>query len=1069
MFSKRRRVLYIRHTFLHSAFIRPLVLLLILLVWQVISLPFLSPKAWAVPVQVILTSGSTWNVPPAWDNTNNSIEAIGAGGAGANSTSNTNSGAGGGGGEYRKATNVTLTPNATIDIHIPTGGDGASADGAWLKNSGGTKMIEAMNGDNASAATAGAGGTGGTGSAANFDGGTGGVGGVSTVASGGGGGGSAGPSGGGKAGGDGSNVTSVGAGGGGGSNGGSSTAGAASSSQTGGDGGNGTSGSGGGSGGTNNSNNAGAGADGGGGGGGGRGTGGNDVPGADGGIESLWDVSIGPSGGGGGGGGAGGTGATGNHNGGNGGAYGAGGGGAGLSGTHTNIAGTGGQGIIVITYEPAIDPTVTQADFRFFENPSSLGKTAWQGCRTESGTTSIPSGSTNTTVSLSQTIQDTTQAYLISAATGDSTVTGGEDHMVTGQVTNATTLTFTRGAAPTADTYVSYSLVECFRNEFSVQRGVTVIGSGASTNTASITPVDDTKSIVLVTSRDDDASANQQTGLATGELQDSSTVLLRRYDAPAITDTVAWQVVTFSGSSGATVQTGETTLGSGAASQTASISSINKDHSWLYCSYDADSNGLRQTAVGCELTDNTTVTVNRNASSAYINRVRWYVVTFPSTGVTVQHGAVADSGGSTDNVRYDIEIALPTAVNSLNKAYPFITNTTSGTGTAYPRNVWIYQLTTTNNLETSYWRGSSNGSGTHYWQVVEFNSADTDVGSAMAAENASATLRSADRAFRLRMLLGVSDATLGQDTQFKLQYAPLAGTCSASTYSDITTSSTIKYKDFGEIEDSTPLVSNANDPVDGTNTTEAQTYKESNNFSNSQSILSPGEDGLWDFSLADNGAAANSTYCFRAVRGDGTPLNAYTYYPQITTSDGVFQTDIVNAGGAPVASPSVTMSPTVKDISCNSSTGTLGTSSERLRVINHSANVPWAMSIAATDGTTALWTNGSALFDFNDPTGAPAGCSAGADTDAYAGQLSFSFGSASVTAESGCSSTGVTLGSSAGFDEGTIDSITLASASAAAENGCYWDIQGIDVSQSIPGGQPSGNYSLNLTITVVAN
>lgn len=1055
--------------------VRPLVLLAILVLSQVASIWFLTPFAHAVPVQVILTSGTTWTVPPAWDSTNNSIEAIGAGGDGALAVGTTYAGAGGGGGEYRKATNVTLTPNSTINIHVSSGGDGAATDGTWVENNSSTKVVEAKNGGNASGTTAGAGGTGGTGSAANFNGGAGGAGAAaSNTASAGGGGGSAGPTGVGKAGGIGQANVRNGGGGGGGSNGGSSTVGVTPTfqSQTGGNGGGGTSGTGGGSGGTgSNSANAGNGSDGGGGGGASNSTGSGTADGGAGGIESLWDVDVGPSGGGGGAGGANGTGRSGSALGGNGGTYGGGGGGGGMSGSNVSAGGSGGQGIIVITYEPTLDPVITQADYRWFENPAGLSTLPWQGCRTESGATNIPTGTTSVTVTLSQAISDMNQAFIISNASGTSNVTNGDDHLVTGQITNATTLTFTRGAVVTSGsgTELSYAMVECFRDEFSVQRGVTTISSGSSSNTASVSTVDTSKSMVLVSNYSDDASTNEQTSLATGELQNSTTVLLRRYDSPTVNSTVAWQVVTLSDSSNATVQTGETTLGSGAASQTATINSIDPDHSWLYCSYDADSNGLRQTAVGCDLTDATTVTVNRYSSSAYVNRVRWYVVTFPDSGVNVQRGSVVDTGSTTDNARYDIEITLPNEIAALDKAFPFATNTTNGTGTAFPRNQWITLLTSTTNLERTYWRGSNNGNGTHYWQVMEFASAGTDVGSPQAAENTAATLRSAGRYFRLRILLGVSDATLGQDKAFKLQYAALSGSCAASSYADVTTSTTMAFHNFDEISNGSTVTTNANDPVDGGNTTEAQTYVESNNFANSQSALSPGEDGLWDFSLSDNGAAANTTYCFRVVNDDGSPLDVYSHYPQITTSDGVFQTDIVDSGGVAVANPSVTMSSAIKDIYCTTTTGTLGTSGQRMRVVNHSSNRSWTLSIAATDGNTALWNDGSALFDFNDTSGAPPGCSAGSDADVYAGQLGFGFGSATVSPESGCSSTDISLGSSAGFEEGVTDSVTLMSAGATAEMGCYWDLQNVDLSQTIPPGQAAGDYSIDLTITVVAN
>ena len=72
------------------------------------------------------------------------------------------------------------------------------------------------------------------------------------------------------------------------------------------------------------------------------------------------------------------------------------------------------------------------------------------------------------------------------------------------------------------------------------------------------------------------------------------------------------------------------------------------------------------------------------------------------------------------------------------------------------------------------------------------------------------------------------------------------------------------------------------DPTDsGTYT--AQTYQEADNFGITNSIAA-NTDGEWDLSLKDNGAPAGTTYCFRTVKSDGTPLDTYSFYPQITTA-----------------------------------------------------------------------------------------------------------------------------------------------------------------------------------------
>ena len=294
-----------------------------------------------------VTSGTSVTIPSDWNSSSNTIECIGAGGNGANSVASNNSGSGGGGGSYAKITNQPLS-SGSVSIQVATGGSG---NNTYLQNNSSVTVLDCGAGGNASGTTAGSAGTvvNGTG----YSGGTGGAGTTGAEGSGAGGGGSAGPVGIGKNGANGAGSTGTGGGGGGGSDGSSSTNGNTNSSSTGGNGGNGTSGSGSGSGGTKNGNNCTAGTIGGGGGGGGEGTGSGIVPGCDGGSENLWSTGVGPSGGGGGGGGAGGTAATGSKNGGNGGTYGGGGGGAGYSGAHTFTGGTGGQGLIVISYVPA--------------------------------------------------------------------------------------------------------------------------------------------------------------------------------------------------------------------------------------------------------------------------------------------------------------------------------------------------------------------------------------------------------------------------------------------------------------------------------------------------------------------------------------------------------------------------------------------------------------------------------------------------------------------------------------------------------------------------------------------
>ena len=87
-------------------------------------------------VVVLTTTGAnSWTVPQDWNSSANSIECIGAGRtgiAGTDAPSGTRGGGGGngqGGGAYAKITNLSLTPNGSVNYNIAVSGD---ATGTWF-------------------------------------------------------------------------------------------------------------------------------------------------------------------------------------------------------------------------------------------------------------------------------------------------------------------------------------------------------------------------------------------------------------------------------------------------------------------------------------------------------------------------------------------------------------------------------------------------------------------------------------------------------------------------------------------------------------------------------------------------------------------------------------------------------------------------------------------------------------------------------------------------------------------------------------------------------------------------
>ncbi len=223
----------------------------------------------------------------------------------------------------------------------------------------------------------------------------------------------------------------------------------------------------------------------------------------------------------------------------------------------------------------------------------------------------------------------------------------------------------------------------------------------------------------------------------------------------------------------------------------------------------------------------------------------------------------------------------------------------------------------------------------------------------------------------------------------------------------------------------------------------------------------------------DISGMATTTYnriCMQATLTDsgGTPYLQDWTVTSTVASAGSLTTDIVDGSGSSVSTPSSTMSALSLGFGCQTSNGTLGVSYEKIRVSNTTANEQWTLTIAASS-TVDTWTTGSLYYDFNDSGGAPAGCGDSGDSDSYAGQMTIDPSVATTTPQGGCSNTGLTLGSQAAFIESSVDTITLLTAGATTDTSCYWDLTGVDIEQTIPIEQASGDYSLDLIITITAS
>lgn len=339
-------------------------------------------------------------------------------------------------------------------------------------------------------------------------------------------------------------------------------------------------------------------------------------------------------------------------------------------------------------------------------------------------------------------------------------------------------------------------------------------------------------------------------------------------------------------------------------------------------------------------------------------------------------------------------------------------------------------------------------------------SATLNPGNPLADTNTAADLHGHSVPFRVRM--GITPTLVNKPAShknYKLQYATRNDTnCAASsTYTDVGTAGALRWYDHPSLTDGATISAYAHDPVTAGPKVH-QTYRESAPFTNP--VATPANStALWDFSLQTVTPTPGNVFCLRIVETNGATLNSYDAYATVRAV-GSLSAAIVDGTGQLITQPNIAFSPLYMLHQCQTATGLLGEATKRLRITNDIATNGWSASIAPTQGSGATWQSGVGQYDFNNPAGSPTGCAAG--------QLSLAPQASVITPQSGCSATGINRGANASFSAGTTEVVTLLTASAATPRFCYWDVTNIGLSQQIPAYQPPGDYSLDMTITVVA-
>jgi len=223
-----------------------------------------------------------------------------------------------------------------------------------------------------------------------------------------------------------------------------------------------------------------------------------------------------------------------------------------------------------------------------------------------------------------------------------------------------------------------------------------------------------------------------------------------------------------------------------------------------------------------------------------------------------------------------------------------------------------------------------------------------------------------------------------------------------------------------------------------------------------QALMSSANYGIPSDTMSGGGGdtSTSANYGLKDTIGQvvaGSSAGATTAAQQgyrVTESAGL-NVAFVNGSGDVIPAPTVVFSSVTAG---QSASATLGIPSSKIRVTNSRAIAPWSLTLAATSGPGTKWTDGINNMGFDEPSGGKLTVDPSVATVAPIGLT--------------CTSAGLTLGSSATFNQGVIDSITLLTAGGSAQTNCVWNLTGVGLSQFVPAGQAAASYGLSMTLTV---
>ena len=284
------------------------------------------------------------------------------------------------------------------------------------------------------------------------------------------------------------------------------------------------------------------------------------------------------------------------------------------------------------------------------------------------------------------------------------------------ELTNGTTVTATRGAAPPFSITVVCTVVEWASAAVdSVQQGtVDITGAGVFTGTDTITTVDTSRSAVIYLGGSTTNSGIQYGGVY---LTDATTITAESGLATANgTLTVGYVVVEFAAGVTDSVEQFDISITNAAnTTNTATITSVDTSRSFIFPGGATNNDTgpeMDDAFTHAQLTNGTTVTITRNTADAVVPNQFGTVVQFDASNITsIQRGVVTLSSTTLDTTVTEVSATL-SMVNALGAT------STDGSNIDPDKQYFTAEIQSTTNIRLT--KGSSSRNAITSYELVEF-------------------------------------------------------------------------------------------------------------------------------------------------------------------------------------------------------------------------------------------------------------------------------------------------------------------------------------------------------------